>query len=473
MRKIVEEIKKGEGKKLEFKETLSENSSSFLKTVVAFANGAGGKVIFGVKSKTREIVGIPDDEVVELSERIENMIYEKCYPTIIPEIYVERVNGKNLLVVEIYPGHQKPYFLKKKGKPADVYIRIGASTRRAPEEIIRSLERERLNIGFDEEILYDAPFNEKELEKLIKDLEIFTGRRVNRKDLYNFKIIKKERGKDYLTVGGALLLGRNDIFEFARISCARFKGKTPSSMEFIDLKECSGPIYEQVKCAIKFAMMYIEKSGKISGIKRYDEYLIPLEALREAVINAVVHRDYSITGSDIKLAIFDDRVEITSPGGLPGNLDVELIKEGRSEIRNRVIARFFKEIGYIEQWGTGIQRIIDSCRKQGLKEPEFIDDTRFFKVILYKLSKGKVPESAGKVPKSAGKVPESIPGIDAIMRHLKNYGYIRRKDVETLLSIKERRAREILKQLVDEGVLHPVGSGKRRIYKLASENDRV
>ncbi len=460
MGKILEEIKKGEGKKLEFKESLSKDVNSFLKTVVAFANGAGGKIIFGVR-KDGEIVGVPDDEIVELSEKIENLIYEKCHPLIIPEIYVERAGKKSLLVVEIYPGHHKPYYLKKKGRPADVYIRIGASTRKATEEIIRSLERERLNLSFDDEILYSVTFDESEIEKLIKDLEKFTGKRVKRSDLYNFRILKRERGKEYLTVGGALIIGRNDVFEFSRISCARFKGKDLSTMEFIDRKECDGPLYEQVECAVKFAMMYIEKTGKISGTRRYDDYAVPIEALREAIVNAVVHRDYSITGSDIKLAIFDDRVEITSPGGLPGNLDVDLIKEGRSEIRNRVIARFFKEIGYIEQWGTGIRRIIDTCKEMGLKEPVFIDDARFFKVIIY-----KVAESAGKVPESAGKVPENV--RDVVVEYARETGYVRRKDIERILNVKERRAREILRRLVEEGILQPVGRGRNRVYKLAS-----
>ncbi|ACJ75082.1 ATP-dependent DNA helicase [Thermosipho africanus TCF52B] len=169
-------------------------------------------------------------------------------------------------------------------------------------------------------------------------------------------------------------------------------------------------------------------------------------------MNAVVHRDYSFKGSDIKLAIFDDRVEITSPGGLPGNLSVDLILQGRSEIRNRVIARFFKEIGYVEQWGTGIKRIVELCKARNLKEPEFIDDGAFFKVIIY-----KVPDSAGYENK--------------ILDFLYKNGKITRVDVEQLFNVKERRARDILKNMVDKGILKRKGKGSKVYYELNKDRD--
>lgn len=135
---------------------------------------------------------------------------------------------------------------------------------------------------------------------------------------------------------------------------------------------------------MKFAMVYIAKSGRIEVLQRIDTYKVPLAAVRESLVNAVVHRDYSISGSDIKFAIFDDRIEITSPGALPKALDVDDILSGRSEIRNRVIARFFKEINFIEQWGTGIGKILQACRETGLRDPEFRESGLFFKVTLYK-----------------------------------------------------------------------------------------
>jgi ATP-dependent DNA helicase RecG len=462
---ILSEIRKGEGKNLEFKERLSDkNKESFLKTVVAFANGSGGKIIFGIKDKTREIVGILEDEIFSMMDSITNMIHDKCFPTIIPEIYIENVENKKLLVVEIYPGSQKPYYLK--GKTKEVYIRIGATTRKASEEIVRSLERQKFNISYDEEIIYDVSYNEKEIYNLKKDFLNLTGKKLTKSDLYNLKILKNIRQSDYLTVGGALLIGKNNFFDYAKISCARFKGFSLSTKEFIDQKEYSGPLYKQVESAFNFAIEHIEKRGEIKGLKREDSYIVPIEAIREALVNAVVHRDYSFKGSDIKLAIFDDRVEITSPGGLPGNLSVDLILQGRSEIRNRVIARFFKEIGYVEQWGTGIKRIVELCKARNLKEPEFIDDGAFFKVIIY-----KVPDSAGGVPDSAGGVPDSAGYENKILDFLYKNGKITRVDVEQLFNVKERRARDILKNMVDKGILKRKGKGSKVYYELNKDRD--
>ncbi|NLH36595.1 MAG: ATP-dependent DNA helicase [Thermotogaceae bacterium] len=464
-----DEIKRGEGKNLEFKEKLSsKDKESFLRTVVAFANGSGGKIVFGVND-SREIIGIPGDEIYHLMDQITNLINDRCSPKIVPEIYIENIEGKQILVVEVFPSPEKPYYLLKNNKCEGVYVRIGATTRKADEETIRDLQRQKLNISFDEEILYDVEFSVDDFSELRKDFRKFTGKNLESKDLYNLKLLKNVRGKDYLTVGGALLVGRNDLFEYAKISCARFSGVSRASKELIDQKEFTGPLYRQVEESEKFLMTHLEKIGKIKGFRRYDEYVIPLEVLREATLNAVVHRDYSMKGSDIKIFIFDDRLEIVSPGGLPGNLTVELIMKGRSEIRNRVVARFFKEMGYIEQWGTGIVRILELCREKGLKTPKFEDDGSFFTVVIYKAvgkTAGEVPETAGEVPETAGEMPEELLDEDKkqILDYLKEKGKIKRKDIEEILNLKERRARSILKEMVDDGLLERRGSGTNTYY---------
>ncbi|GAB6189968.1 hypothetical protein JCM30566_17100 [Marinitoga arctica] len=248
--------------------------------------------------------------------------------------------------------------------------------------------------------------------------------------LFNLKIIKKYNNKIYLTIGGALILGLREQFEYSGIKCARFKGNNIN--EFIDSKEFTGPLYKIVEDAINFAKIYIERNVIIKGLAREEKYIVPIEVLREVIVNAVVHRDYSIN-SDIKFAIFDNRIEVTSPGGLPGNLNVETIKDGRSEIRNKVIARFFKEIGYIEQWGTGIRRIIELCSKNGLKKPEFIDDGRYFKVVIYKIIENR---------------DAFIKVLDFILKN----GKIKRKDIEKIFNVGERRARNILKEYVEKSI---------------------
>ena len=195
----------------------------------------------------------------------------------------------------------------------------------------------------------------------------------------------------------------------------------------------------------------------IQGIKRIDTLEIPIEALREVIVNAIVHRDYSIRDS-IKIAIFDNRVEITSPGNLPRSLDIDLIKKGRSEIRNVVIARFFKELGFIEQWGTGIRKIIALCVQNNLKEPEFFDDGTSFKVIIYR----KVTsESAGIVPESEINEKERL-----VLKLLQDHGSASRKDIQDLLRMSERGVRKLLSKLENKGLIKQIGKGKNTKYVL-------
>jgi ATP-dependent DNA helicase RecG len=451
----LDEIKKGESKTIEFKEVFMCNQQ-VAKSFIAFSNGAGGKLIIGVKDKTKEIIGISENDVLELPDRISNNIYDMCCPTIIPEIYVENIDGKNIMVVKIYPGNLKPYYLKNKGKVNGTYIRVGATNRLADEEMILELERQKRNISFDEESLYDYDFSDINFNKLKNEFAGYTGKRLDDKDLITLKLVKEENGKKYPTRAAVLLSGNNSIFEYARIRCARFKGNDIG--EFIDQKEFDGSLHIQVENAMKFAMIHIEKTGKIDGLKRTDEYLVPLVAVREALINAVVHRDYSISGSDIKFAVFDTRIEITSPGNLPKSLSVDEVIMGRSEIRNKVIARFFKEIGFIEQWGTGLKKIINSCILLGLKKPEFIETGLFFKVIIFK--------SSDKVAISSDK---AISGdkVSIIVEYLKIHKTITNVTAREITGLSSSGVRKIFSNMLKNGLIKAFGEKKNRYYVLS------
>ncbi len=472
---ILEEIKNGESRILEFKEIMPE-SLKIMKTAAAFSNGAGGKLIIGVKDKTSEIVGISKNDVVELPDKITNIIFDGCFPNIIPEIYSENVDGKNILVIEFYPGNLKPYYIKSYGKVKGSYIRVGATNKPADIEMINELERQRRNISYDEEILYNI--ENLNLGNVRNSLSNKIGRSIEQNELLTLKLLKEENGKMYPTRGFMLLLGNNIDFEFARIKCARFKGDDVE--EFIDQKVFSGILYEQVDNAINFAKTHISKSGVIKDIKREDNYAIPILAIREAIINAVVHRDYSITGSDIKFAIFDNRVEITSPGVLPKTLSINDIKSGKSEIRNKVIARIFSEINYIEQWGTGIRRIIAECKKNSLIEPIFEESGLFFKVTIFNLSdNNKTPINDDKMPISDDKTPISDDktgthkkinefSVDEkkVITYLKDNEYITNSIARELIGKKDTATKNLLNKLVKKEIIIAIGERKNRIYKM-------
>ncbi len=313
-----------------------------------------------------------------------------CYPNILPEIYVQNVDGKLLLVVEIYKGSLLPYYLKNKGKLNGTYIRIGTTNRLADENIIQELERQRMGKTFDEEENYSVTPEKIDLTPIYKEFEKI-DKSVSISQLRNLKLFKNIYGKDIPT--NALLIITGNL-ENTGIKCARFKGTT--SDIFLDKKEFSADAFSNLNNAILFLKNHLNLEANIEGLKRVEQYEIPLVVLREALLNAIIHRDYT-RNSDIKVAVYDDMVEIVSPGGLPNGLTVTDVFEGRSELRNKIIAKVFKELGYVETWGTGIKRIEKMCKNNNIKF-EFKENSNFVSVIFYRDKiVNKVQESSGKV----------------------------------------------------------------------------
>nr|WP_315018945.1 RNA-binding domain-containing protein [uncultured Campylobacter sp.] len=374
--KILDEIKNGESKILELKEKLPDNKS-IAKTVIAFANTAGGKIIVGINDKLK-ITGVDANSVYALKDKIVSVIFDSCSPDILPEIYTININGKLLLVIEIFRGNLMPYFLKSEGKSDGVYIRVGATNRKASPQIIEELQRHKRYVSFDEEINYDITVREPDMLP-IKARFAKIGKTLNDEKLRNLKLIKTDRGITYPTNALLILLGK---FPHCTVKCARFKGVTMET--FIDKKEYRGNIFSVIENTQSFILNHINLSAKIEGLYRTDSYEIPIVALREALINALIHRDYANFGRDVKVGVYDDIVNIVSPGALPNIVTVEDILRGRSEIRNKVIANVFKEIGLIEQWGSGISRIMIACKKVGLKQPRIREGGDFVDVEFYR-----------------------------------------------------------------------------------------
>lgn len=228
---------------------------------------------------------------------------------------------------------------------------------------------------------------------------------------------------------------------------------------FLDRKEYDSDVFMQLENAENFIKNHIKLSSEIKGLQREDQYEIPLEAIRESLVNAVVHRDYSNDGRDIKIGIYDDIVNIVSPGGFPSTITQEDILEGRSEIRNKVIARVFKELNYIEQWGSGIRRIKSSCKARGLKEPEIVEKDDFVDVSLYR-EEIDAEEAINDIPALSYQE-------EKVIEYLKeNENRITTKESEILLAVAERRARKILKDMVSKGILERVGRTTNTHYKM-------
>ncbi|MCF0238632.1 MAG: putative DNA binding domain-containing protein, partial [Sphaerochaetaceae bacterium] len=376
---VKELITQGEGAKVEFKRELSSKDKTFLKTVVAFSNGEGGTIVFGVDDITHDIIGIDNDALFSLMDIVANKISDSITPQVIPLITFETEKNKTLMIVDIQKGFYTPYYLKSEGLNQGVFIRIGATTRLAEDYTIKELTLSGMNKSYDEIVEGYEIAEERHIQELCDVISRYNGERVvTTQNLIDWKVIKKEHNKLYETVAFKLLTGNK--IHFSKIQCALFKGT--SKVNFIDRKEFEGPLYSQIEKAMSFLIQHINVGAKINGLVRQDVYEFPIECLREIVINAVVHRNY-LSHSFIQISIYDDRIEFNNPGSLAPGLTLEKILSGCSSTRNVVLADVFGRMKLIEHWGTGIKRIIERFQEEKLAPPEIKVDEYSFTVILF------------------------------------------------------------------------------------------
>ena len=360
-RTIEEILRSPEGRMLEFKASMPKNSD-LAKTVVAFANDAGGEIIIGVDDRHRA-VGVPEEALPQIEAQLSNMIYDRCYPTVLPDISFLSAGGRSLVRVRVYRGSMPPYYLKSEGKVGGTYVRVGSNNRLADEELIGELERRRRNVSFDGEIAPEKSLAELDFRSFRRLYEEKTGEPLDDLALQKLELAKVERGVLYPTNALVLLSDdglRRSMFPNAKIECARFKGV--SAGEFIDRKTYDYGIAEQVEDAYAFVLRNIRQSGSIQGVYTVSRWEYPVKALREIIRNAVVHRQYSLAGKDIKIAVYDDMIEITSPGLLPPSIDYSDMESRQSDARNKVIAPVFRKLGIIDQWGNGLKLVAEELK---------------------------------------------------------------------------------------------------------------
>ena len=381
----IEEIVRGESRNVEFKVTLPKESEKYTKSVVAFANSQGGKLIFGVDDKTREVAGVDEDELFRMMDSISNAISDSCRPQIVPNIEPQTVDAKTVIVVTVTPGANRPYYLKSKGKDKGIFIRVAGTSRPAYPEKVKELELEGARIYWDELTCIGYEVTDEMVKKLCDDILRFRNkmglpkRDVTLTQLINWKLLKKEN--DSLMASNAFALMTSDYFSFSKTQCAVFRGTERTV--FLDKREFSGPIYEQIVEATDFVLRNIRLGATIDGLVRKESYELPLEAIREMIINAHCHRNL-MDDSCIQVAIYDDRLEVTSPGGLYNGLTYEELMNGHSKIRNRAIANVFNKMGLVESWGTGVKRILCAARDYGLPTPSFQVFDDMFRVNLFR-----------------------------------------------------------------------------------------
>ena len=273
-------------------------------------------------------------------------------------------------------------------------------------------------------------------------------RSVKKEQLINWKILKQSEGQLLATNAYALLT--SDYFPFSKTQCAVFKGTDRAV--FLDKREFIGPIYTQIESAVDFVLRNIRLGATIDGLVRKEKYELPPEAIREMIINAHCHRNL-LDESCIQVAIYDNRLEVTSPGGLYNGLTYEEVMNGHSKIRNKAIANIFSQMGLVEAWGSGIKRILNAAKEYGLPEPKFQEFDNMFRVELFRNnsmteSEKEAGESSEKVRRRVGEGSDIIRGYEL--------SDTQKKIVNLLLYDRQLSAAKIAEQL---------GMGSRSIEK--------
>ena len=435
---IEELLQQEESKTLEFKEN-SKSLDRIIHTIIAFANTAGGKVLIGVKDKTKEIVGLQDP--VEEEMRLANAIADSIEPLFTPEIHVVSWRNKEFLVIQV-PHSVGPYYAKAKGLKKGTYIRLGSTNRLADAAILAELERLGENECFDEMPATGCSIQDLDLDT-IKAFFKKVGKKFEESTAFSLHLYLKKQSKSIPSKGAILLFGKNrkEIFPHATIRCIRFSGITKD--EVLDHQD----VDDYLPLALDRIITFVQRNTKLGAEigpsirKNIGEY--PPVVVKEAVTNALIHTDYSAAGSQTQVAIFDDRIEITNPGALPFGLNMEDALQGVSQLRNRVIGRCFRELKLIELWGSGLKRMISQCQKSGIAIPKFEERGHFFRVTLFNLK-------------------EAIPIVRGWRKDLIDLIAKRKetstKDAASFWKISDRAARVRLKKMVEEGLIAEIST---------------
>lgn len=379
---------------LEFKREVPKNDQ-IIKTIIGFCNQKGGRIIIGV-ADDRTIIGLPQSEIEHLLESLDHVIYEACHPTIIPLISQQRFGNKSILIISVSSGMSKPYYRKSEGMQRGTFVRVGRSTIRATPEMIEELKWQSHNIDFEKLPVYRAKMDsidEDLFQKFIHSRKNHAKAESSKEMMRSYSLIFEEHNNWYPTYAGILLFGKNPqiYLSEAMIICCHIKGS--EGREAIASIDCTGTLLNQYHQAHNFILSRLSHSFKIEGMIREEKLEIPEVAIREALLNLIIHRNYHLP-SPSKILIYDDRIEFFSPGNFWGPIKPDQLLNGMTYLRNPALCKVFREIGLVEKMGTGFIQIFQSYEKWGLEPPKIIEGDNFIKCVLPRHYQDKTPKES-------------------------------------------------------------------------------
>ena len=436
-----------ESENIEYK---SQMVNDIYKEVIAFANTDGGIIYIGIDDNGN-LTGI--DNVDETYTRLTNGIRDAIAPDV--TMFVRYVLQENKVIqIEVGEGSYKPYYLKAKGmKPTGVYVRQGASSVQASPDQIRRMIKDSDGDVFEEmrTVIQELSFDEAEC---------------------TFKRYKVDFSEEKYIALGLRNIHDDQYTNLAMLLSDQCQHTTKiavfgdeDNITFKDAREFSGSIFKQLDESYAYLTLCNRTAATFKGLERVEFPDYPEEALREALLNAFVHRDYSYSGSII-INVNDFCIEFISIGGLLPGLSADDIRSGISQPRNRKLAEIFHRLKLIESYGTGIRKIY-ALYKNCAAQPRIEVTTNTFKLVLPNMNTNVEVDEA--TPTEIEKTPVVItPQMKSVMDYLAEYGEMTEEDLQELLNIKKTRAYLLARQMHENELSDIIGRGATKKYKLKS-----
>lgn len=411
------------------------------KEVIAFANTKGGTLYIGVEDDGT-VVGVDSADRVIL--QINNMVRDSIKPdvTMFVRYETQTVYSKQIIAMTIQKGTDRPYYLGSKGlKPSGVYVRNGTSADPATDTAIRKMIKETDGDSFE-------AMRSLEQNLTFQATEAQFAKRNVPYDATKMQTLGMV-SQDGIYSNVALLLSEQCP---NTIKAATFAGVDKSV--FQDRREFTGSLFQQMEDLYAYLDLHNQTKATFEGLYRTDTRDYPEEALRETLMNSLVHRDYSFSASTL-VSIYDDRIEFVSVGGLPTGITLDDIMLGLSVCRNPKLAAIFYRLQLIEAYGTGMPKIMKAYAGTGL-EPKIEVTNNAFKITLPNRNAARIADTVSNERKS---------NEERILDLIAQNGHVVRSDVDQLLDVSQTTASRILKRMVAEGLIYQDGSGRKTKYK--------
>ncbi len=472
-------IARGEGQRVEFK-AAEADAANFAQALAALANSGGGTLLLGVADDgsipglwyaqpphiTRAIRTLPD--LAGWRQFVVNLSRHNCEPAVPIAVEHVAVDGRDVLAVHVPDGQDKPY--RANGR---VYVRVDADIHEATREEVARLMVESGRVQQERLPVPDADLSEfddvllREYVTGVRRAAYPEGGEERAQLLVNLGFATRYAGRVVPTVAGLLLFGARpqDRLEAATLKCAFFYGRHQGT-QLRDRADVVGPLHRVIDQGAAFVARNRRLVPRMEGIRRVDVPEYPDYSVREALANALAHRDWSLEGAKVRLFLFDDRLEIWSPGRLPPPITLERLGYDQFS-RNRLIARVLVERGYIEEVGLGIRRMREEMADLGLPEPEFREDGFSFVTTFRSVApreKIALPADPFRALLERHEISErQYKGL----LHAQEHGSVARREYVALTGLSERTAANDLADLVRKGLLAPTaGRGRRAAYRL-------